>query len=413
MSFLELILGGPGGGSSTYDISSNLSLQLQYWNGNNYQEITNAYNFGSNTAESISNVISGSHDYVSNGSLFEKISNGSGSLEQVYNSNTVSTLAIVAPIGGGSISINGSLTSFAGDMVNLTLAPGNYAVKLYSGAVLYYKTNVALSGGQNLLLHVNEYLVEFNETGLPEGSQWFVNLSQGTHSSITGNIKLYLSNGSYHFNISGSNGDYRPNITAGTFTVAGAPITVDAGFSPVLYNVTFREVSLPAGTEWSIVLSNSNFSSKNDTVVIQVINGTYDFVVENLTDYYTLNYSYSLTVSGKNLSEEVLFHRYATISGTIFPSGANLSINGITVTVTNGKFNFSTIAGNYTIKVTSYGYHDYTRNLTLAPGQNVSLTINLTKVPQSGSKLPGYEALGSMVAILAIIGIGAAIVKRR
>lgn len=54
----ELILGGPGSGYQTYDVDSSLFLQLEFWNGNNFQMVPNAYNFGSHTAEGISNVIS-------------------------------------------------------------------------------------------------------------------------------------------------------------------------------------------------------------------------------------------------------------------------------------------------------------------------------------------------------------------
>jgi hypothetical protein len=39
----ELILGGPGSGIQTTDEQSNVELQLEYWNGHNYQEITNAW----------------------------------------------------------------------------------------------------------------------------------------------------------------------------------------------------------------------------------------------------------------------------------------------------------------------------------------------------------------------------------
>ncbi len=409
----ELILGGPGGGAATTDLSSNLSLELQYWNGNNYQEIPNAFNFGSNTAESISNAISGAYYHATNGSLFEKITNGPGSLAQVYNSNTVSSLAIVAPINGGTLSINGSITPFKGNRINMTLAPGNYSISLYSGAFLYYKSNVTISAGQDLLLHLNEYLVKFNESGLPYGSRWWVNLSQSSYSSSSGSIEFYLSNGSYHFNVSGPNGNYKPNITAGTFEVAGTEVTVEVGFSPALYNVTFKEFGPPAGTKWSILLNNATYSSENDTLTIQVTNGSYNFIVVNLTDYYTLNYTYSLTVSGKNLSEDVLFHQYAIIRGAISPSGASISINGIPVQVANGKFNFSAIAGNYTILVSSPGFYTYTKNVTLTSGQNITLSINLTMIPQPESKLPGYEALGALAAALAVIGVGAALVRRR
>ena len=54
----EWVLCGPGDGSSTIDEASNLSLQLEEFNGHNFESVPNAFNFGGDTGESISNVIS-------------------------------------------------------------------------------------------------------------------------------------------------------------------------------------------------------------------------------------------------------------------------------------------------------------------------------------------------------------------
>ena len=60
----ELTMGGPGGGTNATIISSNVQMSLQFFNGHNYQQVYNAYNFGSDTAEGISNAVSS--EYVSN-----------------------------------------------------------------------------------------------------------------------------------------------------------------------------------------------------------------------------------------------------------------------------------------------------------------------------------------------------------
>ncbi len=409
----ELILGGPGGGASATDVSSNVSLELQYWNGNNFQEISNAFNYGSNTGENINNVISNAYYYNSNGSLYENITNGKGTLGQVYNSNQVSSLSLSAPIDGGTVSINGTMTSFKGDGFNMTLSPGSYSVKVYSNSALYYSTDVVLQGGQNLLLRSNEYLVTFNQTGLPVGSQWWVNLTQGSYTSKSGSLSFYVANGTYNFNISRLNLNYRPNLTEGSFTVTGSNVNISIGFPEVLYNVTFRESSLPADTNWSILFNKATFNSINGTVTIQVTNGSYNFTANNLLNYYVDNNTFLINVDGSNVSEQVLFHRYAIISGTVNPSTSELTINGNQIAISNGTFSYNAVAGNYTIVVKESGYYEYVNNVTVVPGQNVSLSINLTKIPVPQSKIPGYEALGVLAAVLAIAGVGAVVVKRR
>ena len=409
----ELILGGPGGGSYSTDLSSNVSLQLQYWNGNNFQEISNAYNFGSNTAESMSNVVSAGYYYSSNGSLFEKITSGAGSLTQVYTSSMVSSLEIEAPVHGGVISISGHNTSFTGSKVNLTLWPGTYSVKLYADGLLYYSTEANLASGQNLILHANEYLVTVNETGLPSGTLWWVNLTNSSHASVSGNSSFYLPNGTYYFNISSKDSSFLPNTTSGTFSISGSRLTLNLAFSPVLYNVTFRESSLPTHTKWFVILHNNTYSTTNGSIIIPLINGTYDFTIRNLTDYYTLNYSCNLSVKGSNLSDLVLFYQYAEIKGTVFPVGAIVTINGEAIPLHNGTFSFFAKPGNFSIEITLAGYSPYEKNLSLNNGQNVSLSINLTKIATPGSKLQGLEVLGGLAFLLVVAGIGAMIVRRR
>ena len=409
----ELILGGPGGGSSTTDITSNVNLELQYWNGNNYQEISNAFNYGSNTGESINNVISNAYYYNSNGSLYENISSGKGTLGQVYNSNQISSLALKAPINGGTVSINGTNTSFTGSGFNLTLSPGSYAVKVYYQNVLYYSTNVVLQGGENLILYANEYLVTFSESGLPKASQWWVNLTHGSYNSKSGTLSFYVPNGTYNFNITRLNLDYRPNLTQGTFSVSGSSVNISVDFYKVLYNITFTENSLPTNTQWSILYENTTFYSINGTVTIQVTNGTQNFTVDNLTNYYVANYTYSVIVDGSNATQQVLFLKYAAINGIVDPPNSVLTINGNQIVFSNGEFSYKAVEGNYTIVVKDAGYYTYIRNYTVVPGQNISLSINLTKIPAPQSKIPGYEALGIMAVILAIAGVGAAVVRRR
>ena len=63
--------------------------------------------------------------------------------------------------------------------------------------------------------------------------------------------------------------------------------------------------------------------------------------------------------------------------------------------------------------MTLSGYSPYAKNLTLINGQNVSLSVNLTKSAPPRSKLQGLEVLGGLAALLAVAGIGAVIVRRR
>lgn len=74
----EWVLAGFGNSEQVQAMNSNLTMQLEYFNGHNYQMVSNAYNFGSNTAEGISNVTSSAEYYLSNGTLFADIQTGPG-----------------------------------------------------------------------------------------------------------------------------------------------------------------------------------------------------------------------------------------------------------------------------------------------------------------------------------------------
>ena len=115
-------------------------MYLFYNNGNNFQTIPAAYDFGSNTAEDISNVIATAEYYPSDGSLFMEITAGAGSLGGAWDQSTIAKGSISVPgdmIGGTIIIGNVSGTVLYGFLTNLciiVLYPGNYSIQInYNG----------------------------------------------------------------------------------------------------------------------------------------------------------------------------------------------------------------------------------------------------------------------------------------
>jgi len=97
---------------------------LEYYNGNNYQAIQNAYNFGSDTQESVSNFNSSGVYNLTNGQLASNMSPGLSPLGLIYNSGQLSSLLIVSSIKDGALFVNGTkLTEFSDYLVNVTLFP--------------------------------------------------------------------------------------------------------------------------------------------------------------------------------------------------------------------------------------------------------------------------------------------------
>ena len=405
----ELTLGGPGGGSSTTDVQSNVNLTIQYWNGHNYQEISNAFNFGSHTAETIGNVISNSYYFRYTGNLFEEVTAGSGgSLQQVYTSSDISLLNISMPLTTGTVYVNGGAHSFVGGNINLTLGPGSYQVEIYSNSLLYKSLTVNLTAGEYLPLEVSESFVTFTATGLPQGTVWWVNFTGHSYSSSTNTISFYESNGTYSYTLSTDDKNYMPSVPSGAFVVDGNKVSQSAVFVPVLYNVTFKETGLPSGMSWSVALGSTTHSSTNSTVSFKEMNGTYRFTVSNLTLYYTNDYSFTTTINGKNVTETVDFLHYAYITGTLSPGNATLKINDKTVSVNGGVFNISVVAGNYTVTASENGYTSYSNNVTLSAGGVKALNITLKSNSHTSSNplSPELEYIAIGVIVLVIAGAG-------
>ena len=152
----ELVFGGAGDGAFTADVASSVQMQLEFWNGHNYQLVENAYNFGSDTAEAIVNVEATAGDSLSNGSINSNIAGGPGVLGSLWNSSEIDVVTVktgglssgtlaVAPSSSGSSAAAPSDYQFTGGSATVTLFPGTYLFKVYN-------SNGALTGQKTLTL---------------------------------------------------------------------------------------------------------------------------------------------------------------------------------------------------------------------------------------------------------------------
>ena len=156
----ELVIGGPGDGLQTTDLSSDVRLQLYYSNGNNFEMISNAYNFGSDTAEGIDNTLSQWDHYQGDGQNVAEVRPGAGTLGRLYSSSQIGTLGVRSSIDSGVLYIVNSTDasasaaeySFTGGNVTVTLFPGEYNIQLYKDGVVSDQTTITIAAGQHLSL---------------------------------------------------------------------------------------------------------------------------------------------------------------------------------------------------------------------------------------------------------------------
>jgi len=390
----ELILGGPGDGLYVSSSpSTDISMTLRYWNGHNYQYVPNAFNFGSDTAESMSYVTSNSLLSPETGSVGNIVLGGhKGTLSMSYNISQLSVLSLVTPVSSGEISLNGKNYSFTGGMVNLTIAPGSYNMIIFSEqGNIVFSHFFTLYANETLNFNANDfYPVTFTESGLPAGTTWSVTMGSTTLTSRTCSIVYYLPNGTYYFTAQKFTSYY--TSAPASVVVNGRPVSVDVYYSKVVYKIEFKETGLPAGMKWFVNLSNGqSFNSITSTLSFAEPNGTYSFNLKSLNSMYSPNSaSGSFVVNGQPVSKLVTFtslYQYSvTFDENGLPAGTSWSVafDGITSTSSGSSILFLEHNGSYGYTVNNiHGYTVFPQSGTLViNGQNLIVSITFLSASQ-------------------------------
>lgn len=70
-----------------------------------------------------------------------------------------------------------------------------------------------------------------------------------------------------------------------------------------------------------------------------------------------------------------------TLTGTVSPAGASVTVNGLKLTLTNGVYNFTSAPGTYTLKVTMNYYVAFEKNVTIKGGETTYENVTLAYEP--------------------------------
>ena len=239
--------------------------------------------------------------------LISQLNNGSfnGSSQGFSSSNISTSVKVITPAGTfltdeiygvqNVMTLNLYFEMYSGILVNdhMTNSTGSFNAVLTS-------TNIP-EGNSSL----SNYNTTFTESGLPAGTSWYVNLSNGMHSgSITGSSYTFqLSNGTYSYNIATTDKIYHSN--AGTIKVNAKNSSFQASFTKYTYKVSFTESGLPSGTHWSMTFNGATSGSNGTTITFDAVNGTYSYTVSNVSGYSVS--SGSISVNGANIAKNVTF----------------------------------------------------------------------------------------------------------
>lgn len=134
----EIMVGGPFNGDFTVaHATTDMSMQIYRWNGHNFEAPQATWNFGSETAESISDAQTFfSND--GNGEPEDTIWNGTAhnaTTGALYDQYQVGALSLSAPsLTTGTVAVGTDVTPFQNGMAFLTLDPGTYHVWVNSSS---------------------------------------------------------------------------------------------------------------------------------------------------------------------------------------------------------------------------------------------------------------------------------------
>ena len=169
------------------------------------------------------------------------------------------------PLGSNwSVSLNGTTLSSMNGTLAFQVPNGTYAYRI-QGLAGWHQSTIPYAGVLTVSGHdvavttlaFSEFTsaVTFNETGLPSGVAWTVNVSGVLHTSYAGTISFELANGTYLYTVYAAG--YAAVPPSGPVVVAGAGLGISTFFS-VGYSVTFQRPSgTTPGAVWNATLSGS------------------------------------------------------------------------------------------------------------------------------------------------------------
>ena len=340
--------------------------------------------------------------------------------------------------GGNGSTGTGNLTVIDGQTNRIV---GSIPVLRDPSAIVYDASNrdlyVADEGSNAVSVipaNLTTYPVTVTESGLPDGTAWYVQAEDGTFDSSTSSVTFYAPNGTYSVLAESDNDAYLAH-PFGPLTVNGSAVVLHATFSANPNVLTFEEKGLANGTYWVVGLSregaNSSTVYKNSstsTIEFVETNGTYAFTVIPVGAYTPVPASGSVVMNGSartvlvtfSASYPVAFEESGLVLGTMWSVTLNGSPevsygNSVLFYEPNGTYGFAVgdvpgytvapaagevvVSGGgplVSVQFTRVAYPIvFTEHGHLASGQVWTVELNGTVVTTSGSSVTFHEPNGT------------------
>jgi hypothetical protein len=218
-------------------------------------------------------------------------------------------------------------------------------------------TGSVIPGSNVTINYINLCKTTFIESGLPSGSEWYVNFDKTVNHSNVSSLVVYGLPGTHSFKISvvsvGSGCFYQPSPAAGNVS-SGNSESISYSLE---CNTTFNSTGLPTGAVWNVNYSGSVLSSKSQSIVFTTKPGNYSFSLSSVkfdSCLYTPSPSSGSLLAGGN--ESVLFTEN-TCNTTFIESGLptgtswKLKYDGIPVSSSENNTSITTPSGIFSLEL--------------------------------------------------------------
>ena len=314
--------------------------------------------------------------------------------------------------------------------INLTQGLYNFSLISVNG----YRSNITsgvLNVVNNLTIFVKFspiiYLVTFREEGLSKGTKWGVEINGTAYYSTNSSLTVTLPYGVYKYQVLNVSG-YYSNVSEGVIVVPNTSIIL-IKFSPIVYIVTFKEIGLPNGTKWGVIVNGTTYLTDKNVLTLNLTYGTYSFYVSNVTGYYS-NITHGILVVN---SSKVIYVNFSPIFYSVkiiligLPNGLQWEILIDNHTLT---FNSSTVMIKLPYGVYTYyielpnGYTSSQDRGVITVNKNLILNISVIHINESeistftssvtsSTNFTVYKEIGVVIIILIAILLAIFIVRKR
>ncbi|MGI0133212.1 MAG: thermopsin family protease [Thermoplasmata archaeon] len=149
---VEFVFGGPFGGEQATVFESNMTFELSFFNGHNFQPVITAWDFGSYTAEAAADLSESPALNGTSGVPSALAIAGTENPGLMYSRDNISLLNLTTPVLTGTLVVNRSATPYVGGEVNLTLSPGAYRIALVNQSGTVATHEIQLTAGEYLAM---------------------------------------------------------------------------------------------------------------------------------------------------------------------------------------------------------------------------------------------------------------------